>query len=906
MEKESAVPDDGDSTQPGQSWQLHFLGSVEAERGDGKRLPSEAFRNQKTTLLLAYLALEKPRVPKTRAALAPLFWFENGAANLRKALFRLRHLEGPSHPDADRTAINGSINLLDAIMLDSGDALIGRIDRFQTDVDAFRGAVQAANESHPAAAMTAVKWLERADALYRGPFLDGIRVETRVLSDWVVHTRQELARAHFGVLMTLAHRWEEQGDLVAALRFARRAAHCDVLTDGIDDATHLAALHLALRLAVACGEDGVALTLYQERNELDLDGLEALPDPALTAHLNRLLAEAETLRTRRRRPPRPDQDIGARLIHETLQRLPSEIARFYAALSIFPGRFTREQAAEVCRKPNATRLLEELTARSLVLVPASPSGVQAENADGAVRYRLPDAARPVAMKRLRPDQRARLARRLALHVSWQVQVAYYHPESRYMGGTRAVVFPDEQENIDAALSWMLAEGHDRWRGTQLLIHLLEHWATLGRCDDAIRWTEVALAYPGDADADLGERDEAALSGLLVERGPHIRYQLHLVAGKMWGSLGNPAAAVDSLRAAVEWARRCPFPTAVASTLHDLGAVYVHLEQDAEAERCFAEALPIAEKHGGWGGTIWLRMALAESLHLQGNIAAAREAYATCLEMHHEARRAFGIAGTQYRLGGLEMQTGNYLAARRHLGSALAHFRAVQEPNGMAECLWQIGQIDLDQGVWGEAEHHLEEATRLLESQNKEHTIAGVRATLGDLALRQGHWQQARSHYEAGLAFWRAKEHNRWTAAFLVRLADLALLEAPVKPTATATATELATEAMARCGDNWAARAVRTYAAARRILGECARREGRLDAARAHLETALRLQERAELRLEVARTQEALARLAEAASDSDGALSWWQSAEALREAMGTPRSPGESLTSSPTPLVGSPF
>lgn len=882
-----------------ESWYVSMLGTVRAERERGGVCITK-FGPKKTPLLLAYLVLEKPREPKSRADLAALFWPENGPANLRKALHHLRHLNptpalaapAPAHSEGENgsdvpnnpTQSIKTINLLDDLLVKTveiEDALVLTPGRVGTDVDDFEDALrQAGRATDPA---QKIAFLNRATALYRGPFLNRFEVHTLALSDWIVEKRSALAWQWHQALRTLAALHEAAGDLAAALAVARRAAKCDPVAEGIGDAEHLAAIDLALRLAVACHENQVALEVYRKR--ADLEDVEPLSDPALAAHLERLRAEADRLQRRRLRAPRPDQDLFAQLLTQSLGRLEPADARFYARLSVFPGRFTLEQAARICGTPDAAARLAALAKRSLVLGP-----------DGTGRYRLPEAARDLAGKRLRPTQRERLAKRLALLVFGQVQAAFYHPDSQQNGGANPALFPDEQDNLDAALTWMLAEGHDRWRGTHLLVYLEEHWNSLALFETALRWTEVALTHESDADADLGERRGLGWLGNLAERGAHHRYQLHLLAGRMAMGRSDHAAAIRSLQAAVDWARRCPFPSTVAWTLHDLGNAYHHNGQSREAQHCFEEALPVAEAHGGPSGAVGVRANLARSLLLLGNVAAARTQYEACLKVHRADGRKTGIAGVQYRLGGLHLQVGEYSRARHCLDEALSHFHQVSEHNGVAECLWQLARVDLDLGNGGLARYHLDAALRILEEHGKGDTRAAVLGTLGDWARVQGRWNEAATLYAEGLAHWQHQNRPHWTAQFLVRQAELALVwqSDPSKKNENRLdegedAEALCRQALALCCEP---HALLTRARALRVLGRYALRAARLEDARTYLTDSLAIDERFGHRPGMARGQEALVLLALAEEKWAEAAACARAAAALRDAMGTPLPPSE--------------
>lgn len=160
---------------------LRTLGQLE--------LPERPFSRPKPLLLLAYLALEGP---KDKRFLAELFFpdSEDRAGSLRQTLARLRR---------------------------AGDGLIeGDAQHLWTPLWSDAAAFLAALEARDLAA---------AVALYGGPFLAGLSLpELGVeLEEWVYGTREFLAGALRGALLTLAEEAARLGEGGAATRYAERA-----------------------------------------------------------------------------------------------------------------------------------------------------------------------------------------------------------------------------------------------------------------------------------------------------------------------------------------------------------------------------------------------------------------------------------------------------------------------------------------------------------------------------------------------------------------------------------------------------------------------------------------------------------------------------------------------------------
>ena len=171
------------------------------------------FRRQKVLLLLAYLCVEGPQ-PRRR--LSELFWPEaaNPMNSLAQHLVHLRSLPGAMHEDGRRVEAGSDVGC---------------------DVGELRGLAQGGQ-------------LERAAALYGGPFLDTLSIPLGTdLEEWVYDTRETLGREVRGLWLNLAAQAAAHGRVNEAGEQAARAL--EVRGAPPPDDLELPRLHHLLHLA---------------------------------------------------------------------------------------------------------------------------------------------------------------------------------------------------------------------------------------------------------------------------------------------------------------------------------------------------------------------------------------------------------------------------------------------------------------------------------------------------------------------------------------------------------------------------------------------------------------------------------------------------------------------------------
>ncbi|MCD0165462.1 hypothetical protein [Deinococcus sp. 12RED42] len=217
----------------------------------GVSVEGVTFRREKPLLLLAYLCLEGPQ-PRRR--LASLFWPDaaNPMNSLAQNLIRLRPLTGAVLEHGNRV-----------------EALI------PSDIQDFRDHCRAAR---PADALT----------LYTGAFLDGLNADLNPdLEEWLLDTRETLAREARAAHLTLAEHHHAHGQHPQAHAHATHAYH----TPGAPpcDPEDLPRLWQILGLS----DHPLTLTLRRDAHELGL----TLPTPTPTLPTTPLIGRTAELAT---------------------------------------------------------------------------------------------------------------------------------------------------------------------------------------------------------------------------------------------------------------------------------------------------------------------------------------------------------------------------------------------------------------------------------------------------------------------------------------------------------------------------------------------------------------------------------------------------------------------------------
>ncbi len=213
---------------------MRLLGPLEVTL-DGE--PVTGFESDKVRALLAYLAVERDR-PQRRERLAGLLWPERSESvartNLRVALANLRTAIDDRQADPPFLCITRQTIQLNP----EGDTWV--------DVAIFGDLVEA--RSPPSR--------ERAVEVYGGDFLEGFSLAgSAAFEEWLVLTRERLARQAQRALQQVACHHENRGAYQRALVYARR----QVALDPWGERGH----RRVLRLLARTGQRNAALAHYE-------------------------------------------------------------------------------------------------------------------------------------------------------------------------------------------------------------------------------------------------------------------------------------------------------------------------------------------------------------------------------------------------------------------------------------------------------------------------------------------------------------------------------------------------------------------------------------------------------------------------------------------------------------------
>ncbi|HZF36719.1 MAG TPA: BTAD domain-containing putative transcriptional regulator, partial [Candidatus Angelobacter sp.] len=227
---------------------------------------------RKAQLLLAFLALRAGEA-QTREKVIGVLWSDRGETQARGSLRQ------------ELTVLRKTLcGVAPAPIVIEGERLSLAAAAVAVDVHRFEELIQS----------DATADLERAVALYKGPFLDGLAVRDSACEEWLLHERERLRLLMLGVLDRLLARQIKAGGLAPAAATAEAILAQDPLREDVH--------RTLMQLHAAQGRHGLALKQYRLCRESLAAELGVEPEP----ETERLHREIQVQRTAPSRPTGAD------------------------------------------------------------------------------------------------------------------------------------------------------------------------------------------------------------------------------------------------------------------------------------------------------------------------------------------------------------------------------------------------------------------------------------------------------------------------------------------------------------------------------------------------------------------------------------------------------------------------
>jgi predicted ATPase/class 3 adenylate cyclase len=273
----------------------------------------------------------------------------------------------------------------------------------------------------------------------------------------------------------------------------------------------------------------------------------------------------------------------------------------------------------------------------------------------------------------------------------------------------------------------------------------------------------------------GSGDEAVL------RGRHRDWYLQL-AEQAEPELRGPEQAMwldrletehDNLRAALTWSVERGEAEAglrLGAALELFWSVRGYL---VEGRKWLTELLALPEARAPTAPGVQALQGVGVLAYQQGEYDAARSYIEESLSIGRDLGEAVGIADSLCLLGDVALAQGSYPEARSLFEESLSLYRASGDQSGIAGSLNKLGRLAQNQGDDAAARSLFEESLAIQRLLGNQRMIAVLLNNLGWVSHNQGDLEAAHSFYEEALQIWRELADKADLAVTLINLALVA-------------------------------------------------------------------------------------------------------------------------------------
>lgn len=350
--------------------------------------------------------------------------------------------------------------------------------------------------------------------------------------------------------------------------------------------------------------------------------------------------------------------------------------QLWRRLAVFTGGGTLEAVQSVCNaggKFQIPRDVDDLAAKSLVNLEFDPTAqVEGDAGDhSARRVTMLETLREFAVECLM--QEAEAGDILTRHSTFFRALAEH--AAPCLRGPEVDVWLARLDkdllNFRAAMEYGFAGQTRADHAVGIAGALWFYFYERGLFSEGRRWLEQAVT----ADAELAATAPALLGLANLER-----------------IQGTPDMARSHCEAALTAYRTLNDEGGSADALSQLGAIFQHLGDMAEAEACLTEAAELQHRTGARGRLSFTLVLVGALKQLRGDLAGAQQDYAQSLVLGRELGDRNYIATALVNLGEIQLLQDQRQDAAAHLHESMAIYQELGVRNAVAYCLELLGGI----------------------------------------------------------------------------------------------------------------------------------------------------------------------------------------------------------------------
>jgi tetratricopeptide (TPR) repeat protein len=263
--------------------------------------------------------------------------------------------------------------------------------------------------------------------------------------------------------------------------------------------------------------------------------------------------------------------------------------------------------------------------------------------------------------------------------------------------------------------------------------------------------EQAAVHEQQGEHDAAERIYRTAHDL-AQHADQPAYEAEILGGLSWTihTREGPEAAITLAEQSLAISRRLDDLAGVGKTLHNLAVFYKRLGKLRQATEYEVESLAISRARDNASG-------IANSLSALGDIAYEEGDYRQAIIYQEESLAYSRRANDRWNMG-ISLNTlgmayfglGDLEEARRHYEASLAVFRDIN-PMVVATLLLNLGGLSANQGDFQQALVKFEESAAILRQTGHRRTLAANLLNQGETRRKMGHLADAISQLEEALA-----------------------------------------------------------------------------------------------------------------------------------------------------------
>ncbi len=227
-------------------------------------------------------------------------------------------------------------------------------------------------------------------------------------------------------------------------------------------------------------------------------------------------------------------------------------------------------------------------------------------------------------------------------------------------------------------------------------------------------------------------------------------QAYLNLGGVYWHMSDYPKTIEAWESARKYMLESGYEQGITNAYNNLGVIYDNVGRFDDALDSYGKCLKLRQKIGDVRGVAMAYINVGTTYRKTGQLEQAIEMNKKSLEIRHRIGDMSGMANTYNNLGACFFDLEDYETAISYYEKYLGVVERIDDTWGIAQALNNLSEAEYELGKLEDAQRHCMKAIQIAEEHNFKDISAPTHTIMGSLLFKMDEWTGAVEHFEKGI------------------------------------------------------------------------------------------------------------------------------------------------------------